>query len=77
MIKLLRVDHRLLHGQVAMGAGDSYLAALIVSLLKKGWKKGVVLQADVIKAAMDDAAHYSSDNCLREGGFGFKNQIEE
>lgn len=23
-----------------MGAGDSYLAALIVSLLKKGWKKG-------------------------------------
>lgn len=48
-----------------------------VSLLKKGWKKGVVLQADVIKAAMDDAAHYSSDNCLREGGFGFKNQIEE
>ena len=60
-----------------MGAGDSYLAALIVSLLKKGWKKGVVLQADVIKAAMDDAAHYSSDNCLREGGFGFKNQIEE
>jgi len=60
-----------------MGAGDSYLAALIVSLLKKGWKKGIVLQADVIKAAMDDAAHYSSDNCLREGGFGFKNQIEE
>ena len=50
---------------------------LIVSLLKKGWKKGIVLQADVIKAAMDDAAHYSSDNCLREGGFGFKNQIEE
>ena len=60
-----------------MGAGDSYLAALIVSLLKKGWKKGIVLQADVIEAAMDDAAHYSSDNCLREGGFGFKNQIEE
>ena len=53
-----------------MGAGDSYLAALIVSLLKKGWKKGIVLQADVIEAAMDDAAHYSSDNCLREGGFG-------
>ena len=50
---------------------------MIVSLLKKGWKKGIVLQADVIKAAMDDAAHYSSDNCLREGGFGFKNQIEE
>ena len=35
-----------------MGAGDSYLAALIVSLLKKGWKKGIVLQADVIEAAM-------------------------
>ena len=59
-----------------MGAGDSYLAALIVSLLKKDGK-GRCFAGRCDQAAMDDAAHYSSDNCLREGGFGFKNQIEE
>lgn len=60
-----------------MGAGDSYLAALLVSLLKQGWKKGSVLEETVIRNAMDEAAQYSAKNCLNEGGFGFKNKIEE
>ncbi|MCR4746108.1 MAG: ribokinase [Lachnospiraceae bacterium] len=60
-----------------MGAGDSYLAALIVTMIKKGWKKGVTLNVDEIYSSMDFAAHYSSENCLKEGGFGFKNLIEE
>ncbi|WP_050641450.1 MULTISPECIES: PfkB family carbohydrate kinase [Clostridia] len=59
-----------------MGAGDSYLAALLVELLKSGWKKGAVLERSVICGAMDVAANYSAQNCLQEGGFGFKNYIE-
>lgn len=58
-----------------MGAGDSYLAALLVCLLGHGWKKGTVLQEDVIRIALDKAAKYSSQNCRNEGGFGFRNKI--
>ena len=60
-----------------MGAGDSYLAALLVSLLKQGWKKRSVLEEIVIRNAMDEATQYAAKNCLNEGGFGFKNKIEE
>ncbi len=55
-----------------MGAGDSFLAAMIVSLLKSGWKKGKVLNCEEIEKAMDFGARYSSENCLIEGAFGFK-----
>lgn len=60
-----------------MGAGDSYLAALLVALLKRGWKKGMMLEPEMIRQAMDCAAQYSAQNCMSEGGFGFKNRIEE
>lgn len=58
-----------------MGAGDSYLAALLVSLLEQGWKKGDVLEPSAIGRAMDRAARYSAQNCLSEGGFGFKQDM--
>ena len=59
-----------------MGAGDSFLAALIVGLLKSGWKKGMHLMPEVVKKALDEAAKYSAENCLLEGAFGFKESIE-
>lgn len=58
-----------------LGAGDSFLAAFIISLLRSDWKKGVVLKEEVIINAMDFAAKYSAENCLAEGGFGFKETI--
>lgn len=72
-----------IHGNVyyvkpidTMGAGDSYMAALLVSLAGQGWCKGKVPAREVIVKAMDDAALYSSKNCLCEGGFGYKHKIE-
>ena len=59
-----------------MGAGDSFIAAVIVSLLKQGWKKGITLTGDAIRQALQDGASYSAENCLCEGGFGFRNRIE-
>ncbi len=58
-----------------MGAGDSFLAALLVTLLKSGWEKGARLSPDVINTALKEAARYSAENCMAEGGFGFKHRI--
>ena len=58
-----------------LGAGDSFLAALMVSLVEGGWKKGDVLKEEQIVNALDFAAKYSSKNCLVEGGFGFKEKF--
>lgn len=58
-----------------MGAGDSYLAALIVCLVSHGWKKGMELQKGIVEKALSEAAKYSAQNCLNEGGFGFRNKI--
>lgn len=60
-----------------MGAGDSFLAALMVSLLIQGWKKGEELSGTIIEKALDEAAAYSAKNCLHEGGFGFKNLMQK
>ena len=58
-----------------LGAGDSFLAGLMVALLEGGWKKGIALKEEVILKALDFAAKYSAQNCLLEGGFGFKEKI--
>lgn len=55
-----------------MGAGDSFLAALIVSLLNSGWEKGMHLMPEIVEGALEEAAKYSAENCLLEGAFGFK-----
>lgn len=58
-----------------MGAGDSFLAALLVSLLGNGWKKGRRIPGDVVKKGLREASEYSAANCMSEGGFGFKNTL--
>lgn len=53
-----------------MGAGDSFCAALLSGMLKRGWKKGIVITEEMAIPAMIDAAEYSAKNCLVEGSFG-------
>lgn len=53
-----------------MGAGDSFCAAFLAGLLKRGWKKGVLLRKDMVVPALADAAEYSAKNCLIDGSFG-------
>jgi fructoselysine 6-kinase len=35
------------------------------------------LTGDAVRQALQDGASYSAKNCLRGGGFGFRNLIEE
>ena len=59
-----------------MGAGDSFCAAFLAGLLKRGWKKHVELTGDMIIPALADAAEYSAKNCLVEGSFGHGLKID-
>lgn len=54
-----------------MGAGDSFFAAFVCDLLKRGWKKGEKLTEEMVRDAFRFAAHFSAQNCLRDGGFGY------
>lgn len=53
-----------------MGAGDSFCAAMLTGLLKRGWRKNVPVTAAMAAASLLDAAEYSARNCLVRGSFG-------
>lgn len=59
-----------------MGAGDSFFAAFVISLLNAGWKKGIVMEKETVENALVFAAEYSAANCLKEGGFGISAVIK-
>jgi len=52
-----------------MGAGDSFLTALLVSLYEHGWRKGKSMEEAAMTAALQIAAQYSAENCMTAGGF--------
>ena len=52
-----------------MGAGDSFLTALILSLAGQGWKKGSRMGEQSLKKALEDGARYGAENCMVKGGF--------
>lgn len=53
-----------------MGAGDSFCAAFLTTLLKMGWRKNETITEAMAVTALDKAAQYSAKNCLVEGSFG-------
>ncbi len=55
-----------------MGAGDAFLSCFVVSLYALGWRKGTVISTEHAEQALSAAAQYAAENCLREGGFGYK-----
>lgn len=52
-----------------MGAGDAYATALIISLLKQGWKKHAILTESIILNAMQAASAHAAVICGMHGGF--------
>lgn len=53
-----------------MGAGDSFLSAVIRSLWMNGWQKGKPMPEDALSEALREGERLSSENCLTPGGFG-------
>lgn len=65
---------KLVKAKDTMGAGDSYLAAFIVSMLKDGWKKHQKMSGTSIQNALLAAADYAAENCMIDGGYGYLHQ---
>ena len=55
-----------------MGAGDSFMTAFTMTLLKRGWNKDTRPSEKAIRESFETAAEFSAKNCLREGSFGYK-----
>lgn len=54
-----------------MGAGDSFFAAFLVSLMRSGLKRDIDPDEAIIEEAFRKAADFSAENCKRRGSFGF------
>ena len=55
-----------------IGAGDSFMTAFTMTLLKRGWNKDTRPSEKAIRESFETAAEFSAKNCLREGSFGYK-----
>lgn len=54
-----------------LGAGDSFIAALVIGLLRRGWSRGHALPEDeVVVSALRDAADHAARMCQEHGAFG-------
>lgn len=59
------------------GAGDAFLACFVTKLYEQGWRKGQIMPEKPVRAALEAAAVYSSENCRKEGGFGYRAMKKE
>ncbi len=59
-----------------MGAGDSFFASFVVSIMRNGYLEEKALSEENLKKSFDYAAEFSANNCLVEGAFGFASPIE-
>lgn len=58
-----------------MGAGDSFLAAFLCELMRKGWQKGQPMPREALIAALQAGQEAAAENCMKQGGFGVKAEI--
>lgn len=60
-----------------MGAGDSFFASFVVSIMRNGYLEEHRLSEENLKESFDFAADFSANNCLVEGAFGYAAPIEK
>jgi len=53
-----------------MGAGDSFLAAFLCSLMAAGWRKGYRMEDAALLSALDAGERTAAANCMSHGAFG-------
>ncbi len=53
-----------------MGCGDAFLAGVLVTLHRSGWRRDVAPSPSDLRAALDAGAEAARDQCLVEGAFG-------
>lgn len=58
-----------------MGAGDSFLAAFLNTLMGMGWQKNRLMSEDALQAALQAGQETSAKNCMQQGGFDVKVKV--
>lgn len=58
-----------------MGAGDSFLAAFLNTLMGMGWQKNRLMPKEALQAALQAGQETSAENCMQQGGFGVKAEV--
>lgn len=58
-----------------MGAGDSFLAAFLNTLMELGWRKNRLMPEQALSAALQAGQEAAAKNCMRQGGFGVKAEV--
>ncbi len=58
-----------------MGAGDSFLAAFLNTLMQLGWQKNRLMPEEALSAALQAGQEASAKNCMQQGGFGVKAKV--
>lgn len=53
-----------------LGAGDAFITATLLSLVANGWKRGIRLPAETIRAAMEKGSEFAAEICQVDGAFG-------
>ena len=59
-----------------MGAGDSFFASFVVSVMRNGYLSDGVITEENLRRSFSFAASFSAEVCLVEGAFGFGTEIE-
>lgn len=68
---------KLLEPVDTMGAGDSFFASFVVSVMRNGYLSEGVISEENLDKSFEYAAEFSANVCLVEGAFGFGIEIEE
>lgn len=55
-----------------MGAGDSFLAAFLNTLMRMGWQKNRLMPEEALLMALQAGQEAAAENCMQQGGFGMK-----
>lgn len=58
-----------------MGAGDSFLAAFLIRLMKEGWQKNRLMPMEALERSLQAGQEASAENCMRQGGFGVRAEV--
>lgn len=58
-----------------MGAGDSFLAAFLNTLMSLGWQKNRLMPEQALQEALQAGQEVSANNCMQQGGFGVRSEV--
>lgn len=67
---MVRVAARPVEVVDTLGAGDAFLTASLLALLRAGWTRGQPVSANTLEAVLEEGAAFAARICQLDGAFG-------